>query len=125
MTTSIRPNVSCADFTAANTWSRLVTSSSTGRTASPYCLTRSLRVSVLRAVAATLSSPHVNCAAKGQVCTIGKAAAVAIRQHDQGRLSRWRLVGDAMPSRRPRWGSGGADGVHCLVEQVAERLCLI
>src|SRR6266496_3276530 len=55
MTTSIRPNVSCADFTAANTWSRLVTSSSTGRTASPYCSTRSLRVSVLRAVAATLS----------------------------------------------------------------------
>src|SRR6266496_1093468 len=48
MTTSIRPNVSCADFTAANTWSRLVTSSSTGRTASPYCSTRSLRVSVLR-----------------------------------------------------------------------------
>src|SRR6266508_1987018 len=55
MTTSIRPNVSCADFTAANTWSRLVTSSSTGRTASPYCSTRSRSVSVLRAVAATLS----------------------------------------------------------------------
>src|SRR6266498_2402033 len=53
----------------------------------------------------TLSSPRVNLAAKGQVCTIGKLAAVAIRQHDQGRLSRWRLMGDAVPSRRPRRGS--------------------
>jgi len=42
-------------------------------------------------------------------------------------LSAWQseLLAGTTRSRLSRWGSGGADGVHGLVEQVAERLCLV
>ena len=54
-TTSSRPKWSWACLTAAKSASWSVTSSLIGSTASPYVSTRSARVDVSRAVAATLS----------------------------------------------------------------------